>query len=251
MNVNVPYFGGGDQSFGGKGEVSLHSLVPSAKASKLELGGSLTVNLPAQWPTVTAAAPGVPLTLKAYGTPVIKTEGDWEYGVFDEIAAPAEQAKRAAEITRNATLAFNPNGGAVTFKDPLSGKGTVAIGNGTLYIPGGVAPSIGVKVCDKGKYKYDAAHELRSLVCEEGSTLRFAAPITVKERVNLDNVSIEWAEGAAPGRTKAWKTLFVSKSGFDGELSSIGSRYYARVAETANGFEYQVRPKIGAVVTFR
>ena len=88
-------------------------------------------------------------------------------------------------------------------------------------------------------------------MCEEGSTLRFAAPITVKERVNLDNVSIEWAEGAAPGRTKAWKTLFVSKSGFDGELSSIGSRYYARVAETANGFEYQVRPKIGAVVTFR
>jgi hypothetical protein len=182
---------------------------------------------------------------------VIKTEGDWEYGVFDEIAAPAEQAKRAAEITRNAMLTFDPNGGTVTFKDPLSGKGTVAIGNGTLYIPGGVAPSIGVKVCDKGKYKYDAAHELRSLVCEAGSTLRFAAPITVKERVDLGNMSLEWAEGAAPGRTKAWKTLFVSKSGFDGELSSIGSRYYARVAETANGFEYQVRPKIGAVVTFR
>ena len=251
MNVNVPYLGGGDQSFGGKGEVNLSSLVPSAKASKVEFGGNLTVNLPARWPTVTAAAPGVPLTLKAYGTPVIKTEGDWEYGVFDEIAAPAEQAKRAAEITRNATLTFNPNGGAVTFKDPLSGKGTVAIGNGTLYIPGGVAPSIGVKVCDKGKYKYDAAHELRSLVCEEGSTLRFAAPITVKERVNLDNVSLEWEEGAAPVRAKAWKTLFVSKIGFDGELSSIGSRYYARVAETANGFEYQVRPKIGAVVTFR
>jgi hypothetical protein len=179
------------------------------------------------------------------------TEGDWAYGMFDEIASPAEKTKRAAEITRNATLTFNPNGGAVTFKDPLSGKGTVAIGNGTLYIPGGVAPSIGVKILSGGTYRYDAAHELRSLVCEEGSTLRFAAPITVKERVNLDNVSIEWAEGAAPGRTKAWKTLFVSKSGFDGELSSIGSRYYARVAETANGFEYQVRPKIGAVVTFR
>lgn len=251
MNVNVPYFGGGDQSFGGKGEVSLHSLVPSAKASKLELGGSLTVNLPARWPTVTAAAPGVPLTLKAYGSPVIMTEGDWAYGMFDEIASPAEKTKRAAEITRNATLTFNPNGGTATFSDPLSGKGTVAIENGTLYIPGGVAPSIGVKVCDKGKYEYDTAHELRSLVCEAGSTLRFAAPITVKERVNLDNVSIEWAEGAAPVRAKAWKTLFVSKSGFDGELSSIGSRYYARVAETANGFEYQVRPKIGAVVTFR
>ena len=251
MDIGIPFIGGNDQSFSGIGTLTLDSLVPASYDSILSFGGSLTVNLPAQWPTVTASAPGVPLTLKAYGTPVIMTEGDWEYGMFDEIASPAEQSKRAAEITRNATLTFNPNGGAVTFKDPLSGKGTVAIGNGTLYIPGGVAPSIGVKVCDKGKYKYDAAHELRSLVCEEGSTLRFAAPITVKERVNLDNVSLEWAEGAAPVRAKAWKTLFVSKSGFYGELSSIGSRYYARVAETANGFEYQVRPKIGAVVTFR
>ena len=251
MNVNVPYLGGGDQSFGGKGEVNLSSLVPAEKASKVEFGGNLTVNLPAQWPTVTATAPGVPLTLKAYGTPVIKTVGNWEYGMFDEIAVPAEKAKRAAEITRNAMLTFNPNGGTVTFKDPLSGKGTVAIENGTLHIPGGVASSIGVKVSNKGAYKYDAAHELRSLVCEEGSTLQFAAPITVKERVNLDNIRIEWAAGAAPGRSKSWNTLFVSKTGFDGELASLDSRYYTRVANTDNGYEYQIRPKIGAVVTFR
>ena len=83
------------------------------------------------------------------------------------------------------------------------------------------------------------------------STLHFAAPITVKERVNLDNIRIEWAAGAAPGRSKSWNTLFVSKTGFDGELASLDSRYYTRVANTDNGYEYQIRPKIGAVVTFR
>ena len=64
-------------------------------------------------------------------------------------------------------------------------------------------------------------------------------------------MSLEWAEGAAPGRSKAWTTIFVSKTGFDGELASLDSKYYYRISETANGYEYQVRPKIGAVVTFR
>lgn len=195
------------------------------------------------------------MTIKAVGSPVICTKGDWFYGVFEEISEDAKldypPRKRAAKIAKGATLTFNPNGGTVMFKDPLSGKGTVAIENGTLHIPGGVASSIGVKVSNKGAYKYDAAHELRSLVCEEGSTLRFAAPITVKERVNLDNIQIEWTAGTAPGRSKAWNTLLVSKTGFDGESASIESKYYTRVANTDNGYEYQVRSKIGTVVTFR
>ena len=172
--------------------------------------------------------------------------------MFEEITNQEyTPSKRAAKIAKSSTLTFNPNGGTVTFGDPLSGKGTVAIMNGTLYIPGGVASSIGVKMCDKGAYRYDAAHELRSLVFEAGSKLRFTAPITVKERVNLDNLQIEWAEGTAPGRSKVWKTLLVSKAGFDGESADLDSKYHTRVANTDNGYEYQVRPKIGAVVTFR
>jgi hypothetical protein len=252
LNVDIPYHGGGNQSFSGKGTINIASIIPSSAKSTLSFGGNLTVNLPERWPTVTATDPDVPLTLKAYGSPVIYTEGDWSYGVFEEITNQEyTPSKRAAKIAKSSTLTFNPNGGTVTFGDPLSGKGTVAIINGTLYIPGGVASSIGVKMCDKGAYRYDAAHELRSLVFEAGSKLRFTAPITVKERVNLDNLQIEWAEGTAPGRSKVWKTLLVSKAGFDGESAALDSKYHTRVANTDNGYEYQVRPKIGAVVTFR
>ena len=251
MDINIPCCGGGSQSFCGEGELNMHSFVPSNDVSKISFGGNLSVNLPGQWPTVTANAPDCPLTFKVYGTPVFRTEGDWEYGVFEEVANPIEAGKRAAEICKGATLTFDPNGGNVTFDDPLHGKGVIAVTNGTLRIPGGVASSIGVEVRDGGVYEWSDAHELRSLVCAAGSKLRFSGPITVKERVNLNNVNIEWAEGVSPGRAKSWMTLFISKSGFEGVIAAFDSNCYVRIAETANGYEYQIRPKIGMTVTFR
>ena len=209
------------------------------------------MNLPAEWPTITANASDKPLTFKVYGTPVFRTEGDWTYGVFEEVANPIEIGKRAAEICKGATLTFDPNGGNITFEDPLHGKGTIVVTNGTLRIPGGETSSIGVEVRDSGVYEWSDAHELRSLVCAAGSKLRFSGPITVKERVNLNNVNIEWAEGASPERAKSWMTLFISMSGFEGEIAALNSNYYTRIVETSNGYEYQIRPKIGMTVTFR
>ena len=251
MDINIPCCGGGNQSFCGEGELNLHSFVPSNGVSYISFGGNLSVNLPAEWPTITANASDKPLTFKVYGTPVFRTEGDWTYGVFEEVANPIEIGKRAAEICKGATLTFDPNGGNITFEDPLHGKGTIVVTNGTLRIPGGVTSSIGVEVRDSGVYEWSDAHELRSLVCAAGSKLRFSGPITVKERVNLNNVNIEWAEGASPERAKSWMTLFISMSGFEGEIAALNSNYYTRIVETSNGYEYQIRPKIGMTVTFR
>jgi hypothetical protein len=226
-------------------------LIPSSYKSLLSFGEKLTVNLSSKWTTITSAATNTPLTLRVYGTPTICTEGDWDYGVFEEIETPISADKRSAQITSNAVLTLNPNQGVATFTDPVSGKGTVAITNGTLRMTGGVSPSIGVDVRDGGVYEWNTAHELRSLNCAPGSKLLFAAPITVKERVSLDNIDLEWVKGTSPERTKVWTTLFVSKTGFDGDIASFSKLYYTRTVQTENGYEYQIRPKIGTVLTFR
>ena len=77
------------------------------------------------------------------------------------------------------------------------------------------------------------------------------APLMVKELVDLSKINLEWVKDSSCVKDRAWRSLFVSKTGFTGELTALAGAYYTRIVETANGYEYQIRSKIGTVVTFR
>jgi hypothetical protein len=253
LNLNLPFRGGADQAYEGSGTMNIQSIVPHTRESRVSFCGNLTVNLPAAWPTVTSDAPDKPFALKAYGTPLIRTAGDWTYGAAEGVESQVSAAKRAAQISKGAVLTVDPSGGAVTFNDPLSGRGTLAITNGVLRIPGGTVYAPGIEVRAGAVFECGAPLALRSLVCAEGATVKFTsfAPISFLERVDLSAINAEWADGAFGSGGKEWRTLFVSKVGFTGELASVTAGNHTRIIETADGFEYQIRPKFGMTVTFR
>jgi hypothetical protein len=157
------------------------------------------------------------------------------------------------QICKGATLTFDPNGGDVVLNDPLSGSGTFAITNGTLLIPGGVVNTPGIEVRAGGCFEWDEPLSLCSVECVSGGVMRMKglAALTVKELVDFTKVNLEWVKDPSCVKDRTWRSLFISKTGFTGELTALAGAYYTRIVETVNGYEYQIRSKIGTVVTFR
>ena len=253
LNLNVPLRGGSDQAYGGKGVMNIHSVVPHSKASRVSFGENLTVNLPTEWQTVSSANPSVPLGMKIYGTPKFHADGGWTYGPAEGVESEVESVWRSMQICKGATLTFDPNGGDVVLNDPLSGSGTFAITNGTLLVPGGVVNTPGIEVRAGGCFEWDEPLSLCSVKCVSDGVMRMKglAALTVKELVDFTKVNLEWVKDPSCVKDRTWRSLFISKTGFTGELTALAGAYYTRIVETANGYEYQIRSKIGTVVTFR
>ncbi|MBR1588891.1 MAG: hypothetical protein IJ658_11270, partial [Kiritimatiellae bacterium] len=137
LDLQAPFFGGADQTYGGDGTLKIASLKPAAAASRVSLSDTLTVEAPAAWPTVDADGAETPLTLGASsGRPVIHAANGWTYGPADGTATATAPSDRAAYIRAGATLAVEPGGGVATFVDPVAGPGTLEITNGTLKVTG-------------------------------------------------------------------------------------------------------------------
>ena len=260
MNLNVPLCGGNDHSFGGSGTLNLSALRPtkngqmyaSASRSRVSFGDTLTVHPSTDWPTVAEGA-DFPLVIKAYGNPTIHTDGDWTYGPAAGFESAVAAKWRAAEVCKTAVLTVDPSGGTATFTDPVVGKGTLAITNGLLLTTGGVTNTLGIAVKADGVYEWSAPQALRSLSCEAGGVLRLTAfaPVTVKEAVNLDGMTLAWPANLSLAGSPRWRTVFVSKTGFTGEFASTSQPCVSRVVETEGGFALQLKRVDGIVIRVR
>ena len=259
MDVRAPLTGGSDQAFGGSGTLRIASVKPSNNTrayatearSRISFGDTLTVHASSDWTTVAEGA-DYPLVIRAYGTPTIRTDGDWTYGPTAGFASAVAAKWRAAEVCKTAVLTVDPSGGTATFADPVIGKGTLAITNGVLLTTGGVTNTLGIAVKANGVYELSAPQTLRALSCEAGGLLRFtaSAPLTVKETVNLDGMTLAWSENLG-FPTRRWQTIITSKTGFAGTLSGLTGSLLTQTVETANGFELQMRKVTGTAVYIR
>ena len=260
MNINVPFCGGNDHSFGGSGTLNLTTFRPvsntqlytRANRSRVSFGDTLTVHASSDWTTVAEGA-DYPLVIRAYGTPTIRTDGDWTYGPAAGFEPSSVADVRAAEIAKASTLTVDPSGGTVTFADPVGGKGTLAITNGVLRVRGGTADTLGVVVKANGVFEPVTGQTLRSVRCENGGILRLTAfePVTVKENVNLGEINLAWPANLSLAGSPRWRTVLVSKTGFTGEFASTSQPCVTRVVETVDGFALQLRRVDGLVISFR
>ena len=257
MNIDVPLCGGNDHSFGGSGTLNLTSLQPASNAqtysnanrSRVSFGDTLTVHASSDWTTVAEGA-DYPLVIRAYGTPTIRTDGDWTYGPAAGFTPASSAEVRAAEIAKAATLTVDPSGGTATFADPVAGKGTLAITNGTLRVEGGVAETLGIAVKAGGVLEWGVSQSLRAVACEAGGALRFTAfaPLTVSGSVDLGSLSLEWPADLNLLSAPRWHTVLVSKAGFTGSLAGMSSPCSVRVVETEDGFALQLRKEVGFAI---
>ena len=130
LDLQAPFVGGADQTYGGEGTLKVAALTPSTAATRVTLSDTLTLDSPAAWPTVNADGAETPLTLGASsGRPVIHAANGWTYGPAAGTTTTTTPTDRAAYIRAGATLAVEPGGGVATFVDPVAGSGTLEITN--------------------------------------------------------------------------------------------------------------------------
>jgi len=213
LDLQAPFVGGADQSYGGEGTLKIASLKPSTAASRVSLSDTLTVEAPSAWPTVDADGAETPLTLGASsGRPVIRAANGWAYGPAAGTTTATTPSDRAAYIRAGATLAVEPGGGVATFADPVSGPGTLEITNGTLRVTGGIAPETSLAVAANATFTWDADTEVAGLSVAPGGTLAFAGGVlAVADDVSLADVALQDAGNALAGGS-GWHRILVAKS---------------------------------------
>jgi len=182
LNVGPALRGGSDQVYRGAGTLNLNGgAVATRASSRVKFADALTVNLPGDWNTAAAGGEAFALGLGATaGAPVIRVPAGWTYGVPAGVTAMASDAERAFALENGATAWIDPQGGAATLKEGISGEGTLAATNGTLVL---AAPcdAAGVTVGAAAGAAVATAVEQRlgGLALAEGASATLGAAVTV------------------------------------------------------------------------
>ena len=213
LDLQAPFVGGADQTYGGEGTLKVAALTPSAAATRVTLSDTLTLDSPAAWPTVNADGAETPLKLAvSSGRPVVHAANGWTYGPAAGTTTSTTPTDRTAYIRVGATLAVEPGGGVATFADPVAGPGTLEITNGTLMVTGGIAPETSLAVAANGTFAWDADTEVAGASVATGGTLSFAgAVLTVDDDVSLAGVTLRDANNTLAGGS-GWHRVLVAKS---------------------------------------
>jgi hypothetical protein len=251
LDVQAPFVGGADQSYGGVGTLKIAALKPSTVASRVSLGDTLTLDSPTAWPTVNADGAETPLTLGALsGRPVIHAANGWMYGPAAGTETTTAPADRAAYIRAGATLAVEPGGGVATFVDPVAGPGTLEITNGTLKVTGGISSETALAVAANGAFAWNADTEVASLVVAAGGTLAFSGGVlTVADDVSLADVTLQDADSLLES-SSGWQRILVAKS-FSG-TPVMPRSWDTRIVELEGGIvAFEVHDVRGTTIIFR
>ncbi len=252
LDIQAPFYGGVRHVYGGEGTLKIASLKPYSAESSVILTDALTVEVPAEWPTVAATGADTPLRLAARsGRPVISAASGWRYGPAEGVETTTAAADRAAYIHAGATLAVEPGGGTATFADPVDGPGTLEITNGTLKAPGGISSETRIAVAADGAFEWDGTMDFAGLSVAEGGTLVCAASdaLTVGDDVSLAGVKLQVASGMQVG--VHWKRVLAAKS-ISGEPVLPYSNWESRVVALDDGTEaLEVRVRYGSRLIVR
>ena len=213
LDIQAPFIGGVKQYYGGEGTLKIALPTPSAAASRISFADTLSVEVPAAWPTVNAGGANTPLALGALGgRPVIHAANGWTYGPAAGTETTTSPSDRAAYICAGATLAVEPGGGVATFVDPVDGPGTLEITNGTLKVTGGISSETALAVAANGTFAWNADTEVASLAVAAGGTLAFSGGVlTVADDVSLADVTLQDADNLLES-SSGWQRIFVAKS---------------------------------------
>ena len=248
MDIQIPFKGGADQTFGGSGTLKLASTVPDGAASRVRLSDSLTAELANDWDTARSGA-DYPLAITALrGAPKLKVPDGWRYGTPSDFASASASSVRALEIVRGATLTVDAANGVATIGEAVIGEGRLIAAQGTtLKLSSGNTAGVLVKAGSA----FDVSEDLSvgSFEAEAGAVLAFGegAVLTSAGDVTIGAVSFDFGGESASD----WRTVIICTAGVVRGAPSVSDRWRTRVVETADGLAVQVKDRTGLAIIFR
>ena len=190
LNILAPYVNAANVVYGGSGRINVSEFRCSSAAGSLGLAGSVNLYPPAAWNTVDSYGVNAPFILRAYDAPTVHLSDDWTYGPASAVAGTTTSAAsdRACVIADGAALTIEAGGHVGTFVDPVSGRGTLTVTNGTLKLAAVCDPQLSLAVRNGGSLAWSVPMSVVGLEMDCGATLRFMldAPLTVEGDIHID-----------------------------------------------------------------
>lgn len=143
MSVLCPLGGVGRQRYRGTGTLSVASTQPSATGNcEINIGGGLTFTA-GGFATVAAGAADKCMQLTVSGEATLGADQPWTYGPAKGVLPTTTVEDRALTINDHATLTIDTPANAITFEDPIRGKGTLKFAEGAKIALGDNLPKRG------------------------------------------------------------------------------------------------------------
>ena len=219
MNINVPFYGGVNQGYRGKGTLNIASTRSGTASSRVEFGGTLTVR-PASWSTVTADNTAAAVAIGVRGRPTLKVPDGWTYGLASGVSTTTTADERALRIEAGSVLTVDPDGGIATIDEDVAGEGTLVITNGTLAVNSSASNGVSLKVAADGVLVLPNNLNFGSLELQTGSAI--VPPTDLENR-------------------HGWQTVLVTADGVTVFDCALPSGYEMRTENVAGGVALQLR----------
>ena len=257
LNIGTRFTGGCARiAYGGSGTINImREIQPNSKNTLFAFGDALQVNVSSnRWPSEgrTMGSAQLATAIGAVsGSPTFHVPAGWVYG--PTVASPQRSlADRALRVENGAEAVFEPNGGTATLDDCVTGFGTVAVTNGTLFVKAGLLNAteedLGFKAQRGATLEFADSQSFGSLTLENGATLRMpaTASLSLEGDASLDGATLDvGAQGTA------WRTLITAKGRISGTPTVLGEGVKIRTVASASGVSLQAKEKTGLVLTIR
>jgi hypothetical protein len=229
MNINVPFYGGVNQGYRGKGTLNIASTRSGTASSRVEFGGALTV-CPASWETVTADNAAAAVAISVRGRPTLKVQDGWTYGTASGVSTTTTADERALRIEAGSVLTVDPDGGAATIDEDVAGEGTLVVTNGTLVVNSTAANNVNLKVAANGILNLSSVLNFGSLELQPGSSV--VPPVDLKNR-------------------HAWQTVLIAVDSVEVSDCKLPSGIEMRTVPVEGGVALQMKYMRGMKLVIR
>ena len=219
MNINVPFYGGVNQGYRGKGTLNIASTRSGTASSRVEFGGTLTVR-PTVWSTVTADNTAAAVAIGVRGRPTLKVSDGWTYGPASGVSTTTTADERALRVEAGSVLTVDPDGGTATIGEDVAGEGALVITNGTLAVNSSATNSVNLKVAASGVLALPNNLNVGSLELQSGSAI--VPPADLKSR-------------------HGWQTVLVAADGVTVSDCMLPACYEMRTETVEGGVALQLR----------
>ena len=257
FDVQAAFVGGVNQTYGGSGVLKTAEIRPSTVGNTtLYLKDTLTLEPSSDWTTASTAAPANAMNLAVPdGSPSVRISQDWTYGPGDGVTQKAGDS-RALVLNFRKTLTVDAGGHRASFKDYITGRGTLIVTNGTVKLDYEAEVRTNIRVCNTGVLEWTGANALASLTVLSGGALRplAAAPLIFTAEqgaatATLTGSVLDIDRALLP--TSGWLTVLRAEKGITGLPTLTDAGLVCRV-RTVDGYaELQVKEKGGLILLFR
>ena len=256
FDIQAPFVGGFDQTYGGSGVLKTAEIRPDELGdTALNLRDTLVLEPSQDWVTANDAAPTNTMRLAVTGgNPSIRLSNDWTYGPVE--GTQTGPVDRSLVFNYGTTLTVDAGGHRATFKDYLTGRGTLIVTNGTTKLDYSDETRTNIRVCNTGVLEWTSANTLASLTVLLGGVLRplAAAPLTFPSKQGaatamLTGSVLDIDRALVPA--SGWLTILRAEKGITGLPTLTDAGLVCRV-RTVDGYaELQVKEKTGMMFLVR